>query len=213
MIGRRSSGWLAAIGSGRCSIMGYADAESSGFQVGRAPTGKSTIGERLPPPYFQNAQVEIATAFDDHRVPFILLKGEALSNALYPEDGRRPYDDIDLLVRSVIVAMRCTTLLALRQRSWRPPSRQRSSVACSLPRWPLPSCQPVGCFSDAFWFLRCWNDTSSSSSSIRRRHGGGHYEPGSILGSLGCKSDHSAAWHDGGKMLRISSSRVAIPPG
>ena len=50
--------------------------------------------------FFQDALVEIAAAFDDHRVPFILLKGEALSKALYPEDGLRPYDDIDLLVRS-----------------------------------------------------------------------------------------------------------------
>jgi hypothetical protein len=50
--------------------------------------------------YFQNALLEIAAAFDDHRVPFILLKGEALSNVLYPENGLRPYDDIDLLIRS-----------------------------------------------------------------------------------------------------------------
>jgi hypothetical protein len=50
--------------------------------------------------YLQSALLEVAAAFDAHRVPFILLKGEALSNTLYPEDGLRPYDDIDLLVRS-----------------------------------------------------------------------------------------------------------------
>ena len=48
--------------------------------------------------YYQAALREIAAAFEDRRVPFILLKGEALSKALYPHDGLRPYGDIDLLI-------------------------------------------------------------------------------------------------------------------
>jgi hypothetical protein len=49
--------------------------------------------------YHQESLKEIAAAFEDRRVPFALLKGEALSKALYPQDGLRPYGDIDLLIR------------------------------------------------------------------------------------------------------------------
>jgi hypothetical protein len=49
--------------------------------------------------YHQRALKEIAAAFEDRSVPFILLKGEALSKMLYPQDGLRPYGDIDLLIR------------------------------------------------------------------------------------------------------------------
>jgi hypothetical protein len=49
--------------------------------------------------YHQQVLGEIAAAFDAHRVPFVLLKGEALSKALYPQEGLRPYGDIDLLIR------------------------------------------------------------------------------------------------------------------
>jgi len=49
--------------------------------------------------YHQEALVAIAAAFEERQVPFILLKGEALSKALYPQEGLRPYVDIDLLVR------------------------------------------------------------------------------------------------------------------
>jgi hypothetical protein len=49
--------------------------------------------------YHQEALGRIAAAFEDRRVSFILLKGEALSKALYPQDGLRPYGDIDLLIR------------------------------------------------------------------------------------------------------------------
>jgi len=73
--------------------------------------------------FFQNALVEIAAAFDDHQVPFILLKGEALSNALYPEHGLRPYDDIDLLVRSETYDAAKSTLTKLGF-SIRHPSRE-----------------------------------------------------------------------------------------
>lgn len=50
--------------------------------------------------YNELALDEIAAAFDHRQVPFILLKGEALSRALYLEAWLRPYDDIDLLIRS-----------------------------------------------------------------------------------------------------------------
>jgi hypothetical protein len=49
--------------------------------------------------YHQEALRAIASAFEDRRLAFILLKGEALSKALYPQDGLRPYGDIDLLIR------------------------------------------------------------------------------------------------------------------
>ncbi len=49
--------------------------------------------------YHQEALKEIAATFENRSVPFILLKGEALSKALYPQDGLRPYSDIDLLIR------------------------------------------------------------------------------------------------------------------
>jgi hypothetical protein len=51
--------------------------------------------------YHRGALAEIAAVFEDRGVPFILLKGEALSKDLYPRDGLRPYyDDIDLLIQS-----------------------------------------------------------------------------------------------------------------
>jgi hypothetical protein len=49
--------------------------------------------------YHQQVLGEIAAAFDAHRAPFVLLKGEALSKGLYPQEGLRPYGDIDLLIR------------------------------------------------------------------------------------------------------------------
>jgi hypothetical protein len=49
--------------------------------------------------YHQQVLGDIAAAFDDRRVPFLLLKGEALSKGLYPQEGLRPYGDIDLLIR------------------------------------------------------------------------------------------------------------------
>ena len=49
--------------------------------------------------YHHGALERIATAFEDRRLPCILLKGEAVSKALYPQDGLRPYADIDLLIR------------------------------------------------------------------------------------------------------------------
>jgi hypothetical protein len=49
--------------------------------------------------YHQEALRAIASAFEGQRLPFILLKGEAISKVLYPQDGLRPYGDIDLLIR------------------------------------------------------------------------------------------------------------------
>jgi hypothetical protein len=49
--------------------------------------------------YHQKAIAAIATIFEARGVPYVLLKGEALSKAFYPQDGLRPYGDIDLLIR------------------------------------------------------------------------------------------------------------------
>lgn len=49
--------------------------------------------------YHLQALEELATLFEAHDIPFILLKGEALSKTCYPVEGLRPYDDIDLLIR------------------------------------------------------------------------------------------------------------------
>ncbi len=49
--------------------------------------------------YNQEAIVEIAAAFEKRGVPFVLLKGEAISQALYPQEGLRPYYDLDLLIQ------------------------------------------------------------------------------------------------------------------
>jgi hypothetical protein len=49
--------------------------------------------------YQQQVLGEVAGAFESRGVPFILLKGEALSKGLYPGDGLRPYGDLDLLIR------------------------------------------------------------------------------------------------------------------
>lgn len=50
--------------------------------------------------YHEPALDEITTAFARGQVAFILLKGEGLSRALYPEAWLRPYDDFDLLIHS-----------------------------------------------------------------------------------------------------------------
>lgn len=49
--------------------------------------------------FHQEALGEIAAAFTDRGLPFVILKGEALSKAFYPQEGLRPYGDIDLLIR------------------------------------------------------------------------------------------------------------------
>lgn len=49
--------------------------------------------------YHLQALEELATLFEAHDIPFILLKGEALSKTYYPVEGLRPYDDIDLLIK------------------------------------------------------------------------------------------------------------------
>ncbi|PWB79128.1 MAG: hypothetical protein C3F08_07445 [Candidatus Methylomirabilota bacterium] len=49
--------------------------------------------------YHLQALEELATRFDAQAIPFILLKGEALSKTCYPDEGLRPYNDIDLLIK------------------------------------------------------------------------------------------------------------------
>ena len=70
--------------------------------------------------YHQEALVAIAAAFEERRVPFILLKGEALSKALYPQEGLRPYVDFDLLVRPESYETARSILLDLGFRHKRP---------------------------------------------------------------------------------------------
>lgn len=49
--------------------------------------------------YHLQALEELAGLFKARDIPFILLKGEALSKICYPDEGLRPYDDIDLLIK------------------------------------------------------------------------------------------------------------------
>lgn len=63
--------------------------------------------------YHQEALKDITAAFEDRGVPFILLKGEALSKALYPQEGVRPYGDIDLLIRPEAYESAKTILMEL----------------------------------------------------------------------------------------------------
>lgn len=63
--------------------------------------------------YHQAALNDIAAAFGDRGVPFVLLKGEGLSRALYPQEGLRPYGDIDLLVRPETYEMAKVILMGL----------------------------------------------------------------------------------------------------
>lgn len=48
--------------------------------------------------YHVQALEELAILFEAHDIPFILLKGEALSKTYYPVEGLRPYNDIDILI-------------------------------------------------------------------------------------------------------------------
>lgn len=48
--------------------------------------------------YHLQALEELTGLFVGRDIPFILLKGEALSQAYYPDEGLRPYSDIDLLI-------------------------------------------------------------------------------------------------------------------
>ncbi|HWR20898.1 MAG TPA: nucleotidyltransferase family protein, partial [Verrucomicrobiae bacterium] len=49
--------------------------------------------------YHVQALEELAGLFEARDIPFILLKGEALSKTCYPDEGLRPYSDIDLLIK------------------------------------------------------------------------------------------------------------------
>lgn len=63
--------------------------------------------------YHQEALREIAAAFADHDLPFVVLKGEALSKAFYPQEGLRPYGDIDLLIRPETYELAKAVLIGL----------------------------------------------------------------------------------------------------
>lgn len=49
--------------------------------------------------YHLQALEELAKLFESRDIPFILLKGEALSKTCYPVEGLRPCGDIDLLIK------------------------------------------------------------------------------------------------------------------
>lgn len=49
--------------------------------------------------YHLQALEELARLFESRNIPFILLKGEALSQTCYPVEGLRPYNDLDLLIK------------------------------------------------------------------------------------------------------------------
>ncbi len=70
--------------------------------------------------YHQQALEQLAGAFEARSIPFILLKGEALSKRFYPEDGVRPYDDMDLLIKPDVYDEARAILTELGFRSRRP---------------------------------------------------------------------------------------------
>lgn len=83
---------LLCYGLRRCHVDGVPSRVREVWDACRRSTAVGAI-------YHQQILGEIAAAFDDRRVPFVLLKGEALSKGLYPREGLRPYGDIDLLIR------------------------------------------------------------------------------------------------------------------
>jgi hypothetical protein len=62
--------------------------------------------------------LELAEAFDDAKIEFIVLKGPALAHSSYPDPSWRPFMDIDLLVRTRDWRRSCALLdeLGLRRR-------------------------------------------------------------------------------------------------
>jgi hypothetical protein len=62
--------------------------------------------------------IELADAFDDTGIEFVVLKGPALAHSSYPDPSWRPFMDIDLLVRTRDWRRSCALLaeLGLRRR-------------------------------------------------------------------------------------------------
>ena len=76
----------------RSRIRGIPDWLRSEWDVQRHETVATAL-------YHVQALEELAGLFEAHDIPFILLKGEALSKTCYPDEGLRPYTDIDLLIK------------------------------------------------------------------------------------------------------------------
>jgi hypothetical protein len=85
-------GPLLSYGLHRSRIIGIPDWLAGEWEAQRRETIATTL-------YLQQTLGELVEAFERSGIPFVLLKGEALSRAFYPEDGLRPYGDIDLLIR------------------------------------------------------------------------------------------------------------------
>jgi hypothetical protein len=101
---------------------------------------------------------EVRDALDRAGIPVLLLKGPALSARLYGDLHRRPYRDVDLLVRGKHVAMAMETLQALgfvpRRRDYHSQTLARDAVQVDL-HWSLhgmPACAPV---EDSVWATAC----------------------------------------------------------
>ncbi len=83
---------LLSYGLRRCHVDGIPSSLRAEWDARRRSVAIASM-------YHQYVLGEIVDAFGDRGVPFVLLKGEALSKGLYPSDGLRPYGDIDLLIR------------------------------------------------------------------------------------------------------------------
>ncbi|MGH7428516.1 MAG: nucleotidyltransferase family protein [Candidatus Methylomirabilaceae bacterium] len=99
-IGIPSCGWPATTDSSRYCVRGSASHGSARSRRAFARCGRlARRSVAISVMYQQQVLGEIAAAFDDRRVPFVLLKGEALSKGLYPQEALPPYGDIDLLIQ------------------------------------------------------------------------------------------------------------------
>lgn len=92
MVRHHRVGPLLSHGVHRSRIVGVPDWLREAWEAQRRETIATTL-------YLQQTLGGLAEVFDRFGIPFVLLKGEALSRAFYPEDGLRPYSDIDLLIR------------------------------------------------------------------------------------------------------------------
>ena len=85
-------GPLLSYGLRRSRIQGIPDWLRSEWDAQRREAVATSL-------YHLQALEKLAELFDSRNLPFILLKGEALSQTCYPDEGLRPYDDIDLLIK------------------------------------------------------------------------------------------------------------------
>jgi hypothetical protein len=54
--------------------------------------------------------LDLAAAFDDHGIDFVVLKGPAVAHTKYPDPSWRPFGDLDLLVRTADWRRACDLL-------------------------------------------------------------------------------------------------------